>query len=59
MKYLSAQQSIVQGATAIVKQAAQDEELASVMTPADRSRLISNLLIVLASDKDATPVIDV
>jgi SPFH domain / Band 7 family len=52
-------QRIVQGATDIAKNAARDEELASVMTPDDRSRLVANLLVVLVSDKDATPVIEV
>jgi hypothetical protein len=57
--FLTFEQRIVQGATDIAKNAARDEELANVMTPSDRSRLVANLLVVLVSDKDATPVIEV
>jgi hypothetical protein len=53
------EQRIVQGATDIAKNAARDEELANVMTPSDRSRLVANLLVVLVSDKDAPSVIEV
>lgn len=47
----------MQGATGIAKSAAMDPELRELVNDADRSRMIANLLVVLVSERDASPVV--
>lgn len=47
----------MQGATEIAKSAVLDPEVENIMNEADRSKMLANLLVVLVSDKDATPVV--